>query len=96
VANLNINIIKTSKYFNDLILLFHETMVNINQKETNNALVLFFCYLITNRNAFDIVDKYLDYITVSLLLSIPKELGSLQEKIANSLVILMTRAEAAG
>jgi len=44
----------------------------------------------------DIVDKYLDYITVGLICSIPKEVGSLLEKISNALVILMNNAENSG
>lgn len=51
ISELNINILKNSKYFNDIILLFHETLVNVNEKETNNQLVLFFSYLISSRHA---------------------------------------------
>ncbi|CDW78104.1 transportin-serine arginine isoform a [Stylonychia lemnae] len=96
VAEMNINILKNSKYFNDIIILFSETLLNVNEKETNNQLVLFFCYLIQSRNAMDIVDKYLDYMTVGLICSIPKEQGTLLEKISNALVILMNNAETSG
>lgn len=31
VAEMNINILKNSKYFNDIIILFSETLVNVNE-----------------------------------------------------------------
>lgn len=51
VAELNIQILVNSKYFNDIIMLFHDTLVSVNERETNNQLVLFFSYIISNRNA---------------------------------------------
>jgi hypothetical protein len=50
VAELDINIISNSKYFHDIIMLFHETLVHVNEKELNSQLVLFFSYIISNRN----------------------------------------------
>lgn len=49
VAELDISILANSKYFHDMIMLFHETLVNVNEKETNSELILFFSYLIASR-----------------------------------------------
>ena len=64
-----------------MIVLFHETLVNVNEKETNNQLVLFFSYLIASRNSQQIVEKYLEYIAIALICSVPKEQGALLEKV---------------
>jgi len=93
VAELDINILTNSKYFHDMIILFHETLINVNAKETNNELILFFTYLISSRNGIPIVLKYLDIITTSLFCAISKELGILLEKISFALVILMNTAD---
>lgn len=93
IAEIDINILKNSKHFHDIIILFHETLININEKETNNSLVLFFSYLIASRFAQDIVFKYIDYITVALICSIPKEQGQLLQKLAEAFVILLNNAE---
>lgn len=81
VAELDINILINSKYFHDMIILFHETLLNVNAKETNSELVLFFSFLIQSRNAHAVVIKYLDIITASLLCAVSKELGLLLEKV---------------
>lgn len=96
VSELDINILKNSKNFNDIIILFHKTLVEVNEKETNTALVIFFSYLISSRTAQDIVNQYLDYITIALICSIPKEKGTLLEKLSNALIILMNNAESQG
>jgi len=93
VSEIDIDILKKSKYFHDIIILFHETLVNVNEKKTNNQLVLFFSYLIASRTAQDIVQKYIDYITIALISSIPKEQGPLLEKVSLALVTLTNNAE---
>ncbi len=74
-------------------MLFHETLMNINEKETNNALVLFFSFIISSRQLQSVIEKYLDYIVAALICSIPKETGPLHEKLTNALVTLMNQAE---
>jgi hypothetical protein len=46
IAEIDISILTHSTRFHEVILLFHETLVNVDEKETNKALVLFFTYLI--------------------------------------------------
>lgn len=96
VAELDITILINSKYFHDLILLFHDTLANINEKETNNELVLFFSFLISSSKGSALVQKYIEPITAGLICAIPKESGQLLEKIANALVTLMHASENSG
>lgn len=93
VAEIDVSILKESNKFHDTILLFHEVLVNIDEKDSNIALVLFFSYLINNRHALEIIDKYLDYITEGLVSTIPREQDGLSLKVADSLMALANKAE---
>ena len=55
VAELDISILANSKYFHDMIMLFHETILTVNEKETNNELVYFFSFLILSRGGQTLV-----------------------------------------
>lgn len=76
--------------------MFHETIVNINEKEKNQQLILFFNYLIQSRHTQDIVSKYLDYISIALICSIPKEQDQIIQKLADAFVTLINNAELQG
>ena len=75
VAELDISILSNSKYFHDIVMLFHDTLVNVNEKETNNELVLFFSFLIASGRGQPLVQQYIEPITVALICAIPKESG---------------------
>jgi hypothetical protein len=107
VAEIDVIILIQSKSLHDVLLLFYETVVHVNEKDANNELLLFFSYIIANRQCHDLVLKYLDIITVVLICSVGKEQGSLLEKvtssnnltllkIANALVVLINNAEMNG
>eukprot|EP00349_Pseudokeronopsis_sp_Brazil_P011028 CAMPEP_0202979314 /NCGR_PEP_ID=MMETSP1396-20130829/85502_1 /ASSEMBLY_ACC=CAM_ASM_000872 /TAXON_ID= /ORGANISM="Pseudokeronopsis sp., Strain Brazil" /LENGTH=88 /DNA_ID=CAMNT_0049718693 /DNA_START=2434 /DNA_END=2700 /DNA_ORIENTATION=- len=80
-------------YLHDILMLLSETMQHVNQKETNNEIILFFSTLISARNSQQVVFRYLDLVTVALLAAISKEQGSNLEKISHAMVILLNTAE---
>ncbi len=58
-SEVDITILLESPLLHDVIMLFSETLVRINHKETNNELVLFFSFLIAHRNTQQLVFKYI-------------------------------------
>ncbi len=95
IAEIDVSILHHSSKFHDTLLLFHEVLVNVDEKESNIALVQFFSYLVHNRHAGEIIDKYLDYITQGLIATIPREHDGLQMKVADALMTLANKAESA-
>jgi hypothetical protein len=49
IAEADVSILLQSNSFHDVLLLFYETVVHVNEKDANNELVLFFSYIISNR-----------------------------------------------
>ena len=91
------------------MLLFYETTMKVNEKEANNALVLYYSHMVSSR-AGVLVTKYLHLITTALICSIVKDQESslhdnvttsnnnnfLILKISLALVTLMANAEKEG
>lgn len=96
IAEIDISIIKESNKFHDMLLLLHEVIVNVDEKESNTQIVLFFNYMICHRNALEIIDKYLDHIVDGLVSTIPREHDGLNLKVADSLMALAHKAESYG
>lgn len=49
VGEIDITILLQSNSFHEVLMLFYETVVNVNEKEANNELVWFFSLLISHR-----------------------------------------------
>lgn len=63
------------------MLLMYETVVRIDEKETNNEIILFYSHLINSRESQTLLLKYLDYVVSALMCSVSKEGGQLHEKV---------------
>ena len=55
LAEIDIKMLQNSQYFANVLNLFYDTKVNVNEKEANTELVLFFSQLIANRMGQSIV-----------------------------------------
>ena len=95
IAELDLQILTTSPLFPSLLHLFHDTLLFVNERDTNSTLLLFFSFLVSSPRHTSLILPYLELLTTGLLCSVQKE-QQLLEKIANALVVLMNNSEQYG